>query len=240
MKKYFIAVALLILLTPASSSGTLGEHLGSGSGITTLLLHLNGNSTDTSGNANNGTDTSITYGLQYGYFGQGTIWNGTNSKIDVGTGASLSTHTFTWNWWVNPSSSVTGVKALAGQSTSANAPSMYIRNSDGKIQLDKDGAIAICTSNTAVTLNTWQMITITYDSGTGVCNHYRNGKPDGSATSATTFSFSNTQVGVMASAHFYSGQMDEVIRDNVVWSASKVLNHYNMTKGRGRYAPQSQ
>lgn len=45
------------------------------------LWHLNGNSTDSSGNSNNGTDTNITYSLANGKIGQGGGLNGTNSKI---------------------------------------------------------------------------------------------------------------------------------------------------------------
>ena len=40
---------------------TLGEYIGAGSATTKLLLHLNGNSTDSSGNGNNGTDTDVLY-----------------------------------------------------------------------------------------------------------------------------------------------------------------------------------
>ena len=36
---------------------SFGEYLGAGSSTTKLLLHLNGNSNDSSGNGNNGTVT---------------------------------------------------------------------------------------------------------------------------------------------------------------------------------------
>lgn len=44
--------------------------------------NLNGNSNDTSGNGNNGTDSNITY--KSGKIGQGANFNGSNSQIDVG------------------------------------------------------------------------------------------------------------------------------------------------------------
>ena len=50
---------------------SLGEYIPNSN--TKLLLHLNGNSTDSSGNGNNGTDTNITYGLGYGKFGQSIV-----------------------------------------------------------------------------------------------------------------------------------------------------------------------
>jgi len=42
--------------------------------------HLEGNSNDIKGN-NNGTDTSITYGIDYGYSDQGVLFNGSTSRI---------------------------------------------------------------------------------------------------------------------------------------------------------------
>lgn len=59
----------------------LGEYLGAGASTTKGLWHLNGNSTDSSGNGNNGTDTDITYGLAYGKLGQGALFDGDSSKI---------------------------------------------------------------------------------------------------------------------------------------------------------------
>jgi hypothetical protein len=57
----------------------LGEYLSAGSGITKGLWHLNGNSNDSSGNGNNGTDTNITY--VNGKFGQCANFNGSSSGI---------------------------------------------------------------------------------------------------------------------------------------------------------------
>ena len=68
---------------------SLGEYNGAGSGTTKLLAHLNGNSNDSSGNANNGSDTNITYSLANGKLGQGAGFNGSSSLIDYGNPASL-------------------------------------------------------------------------------------------------------------------------------------------------------
>lgn len=51
---------------------------------------LNGNSTDSSTNANNGSDTAITYNFASGLGGrQGALFDGTSSKIQVTESASL-------------------------------------------------------------------------------------------------------------------------------------------------------
>lgn len=60
-------------------SMTLGEYLPNSN--TKLLLHLNGSSADSSGNNNNGTDTSITYSQANGKFGQGAGFDSTSDKI---------------------------------------------------------------------------------------------------------------------------------------------------------------
>jgi hypothetical protein len=44
--------------------------------IPNYLYHFEGNSNDSSGNARNGTDHTITYGNAYGKFGQGAYFNG--------------------------------------------------------------------------------------------------------------------------------------------------------------------
>lgn len=60
-------------------------------GLTELhqYLPLDLNSNDESGNSNNGTDTSITYGGQYGKIGAGALFNGSSSKIDFTASATL-------------------------------------------------------------------------------------------------------------------------------------------------------
>lgn len=71
------------------------------------LWHLNGNSTDSSGNGNNGTDTNVTYSLANGKFGQGAGFNGTTSKIVLANTAALRpTSAFTIMAWAKVLSSV--------------------------------------------------------------------------------------------------------------------------------------
>lgn len=73
----------------------LGQYLGAGSATTKLLLHLNGNSTDSSGNGNNGSDSNITYSQVNGKFGQGAGFNGVSSRINF----PKNSNTYLYNNW---------------------------------------------------------------------------------------------------------------------------------------------
>jgi len=61
---------------------------------------MEGDSTDATGNGNNGTDTTITYSTGNGKIGQGAGFNGTSSKISLGTGLSVAGSAFTIAGWV--------------------------------------------------------------------------------------------------------------------------------------------
>ena len=81
------------------------EYLGAGPTITRALYHLNGNATDSSGNARNGTGTAITYSLANGRLDQGAGFNNSTSQPlavrltshstspSTSTGISLGTRT---------------------------------------------------------------------------------------------------------------------------------------------------
>ena len=67
---------------------------------------LGANSNDISGNANNGTDTDISY-RQYELFGSANF-NGSSSKILLTNTAALKPTTFTIFWWMLTTSAATG------------------------------------------------------------------------------------------------------------------------------------
>ena len=86
-----------------------------------LGMHLNGNSTDYSGNNNHGTDTAITYSTANGKFGQGAGFNGSSSKIVV-PNASINglkiTGAQTWCAWVQLGADTASGKTIIGRSLS--------------------------------------------------------------------------------------------------------------------------
>ena len=74
------------------------------SGDTSLVSYwkLDGNSNDSKG-SNNGTDTAVTYGIQYGVFNQGASFNGTSSRIQCPSTSSLNiTTAMTISLWIYP------------------------------------------------------------------------------------------------------------------------------------------
>jgi hypothetical protein len=72
------------------------------------------------------------------------------------------------------------------------------------------------------------------DSGT--MKMYINGVKEASEVSATmTATDKKLRIGVNQEgdeSNFYSGSMDEVIVENVAWSAEKVKKYYTYAKGR--------
>lgn len=80
---------------------SLGELRPGQYGTTAGLWHLNGSSTDSSGNGNNGSDTNITYSQANGKFGQGASIP-SNGRIALPAGFLLS-GACSVGFWIRPS-----------------------------------------------------------------------------------------------------------------------------------------
>ena len=214
---------------------TLGEYLGAGSGTTKLLLHLNGNSTDSSGNSNNGTDTAITYSQANGKFGQGAGFNGSSSKINCGTSAGLLLNIFTWSFWVNLPN-YNKYSALAETNTSAAGGALLrINGTTGILVLVKTNIVDIGQSTDAVPVGVWTNVIVTYNSTTGAYAFYINSKNAGSGTNAQTFVHHDFSIGIIYNTpvvDFFNGLLDEVIVENIAWTPQQVQKYYTFAKGR--------
>ncbi len=216
----------------------LGQYLGSGSGTTKLLLHLNGNSTDSSGNGNNGTDTAITYSLANGKFGQGASFNGSSSNIELPSGVVLtSTANQTIALWFK-----------LGNITQVDKDLINLSEDTTKVTYDHDynngvykfrrikQMVAIQEVTTAFTDTTsFHSAVGTYD-GTKI-HLYIDGVEIGTGTVASgngsSGAHNSANVGCdNNSSQFFNGSIDEVIVENTAWSAEKVKKYYTMTKGR--------
>lgn len=218
---------------------TLGEYLGAGSGTTKLLLHLNGSSADSSGNGNNGTDTSVTYSQANGYLGQGAGFNGTSSQITTSVPINFN-NDFTVNIRFNYSSEVSGWNWLlnfndygtsGSQAITIATNGTRIRCSYGTwfTQIPSDSG-----SQPVLASNTWHLLTFVR-SGSNVIT-YHNGSQYGATTATTTSTIPTS--GTMrlgrgpSTGDWYGGKIDEVIIENVAWSAEKIKQYYTFTKGR--------
>ena len=87
-----------VTFTTSAQKITFGEYLGAGSGTTKLLLHLNGNSTDSSGNGNNGTVNGAT-STNSGKFGGAYNFDGSNDYITLPSFSWID-GPFTFSAWI--------------------------------------------------------------------------------------------------------------------------------------------
>jgi hypothetical protein len=224
---------------------SLGEYIGAGAAITKGLWHLNGNSLDSSGNGANGTDTAITYGLQYGRFGQGASFNGTTSKIHFTSRPILGATAITMSAWVNnvdTSARPIYWSGLGGAGQDDIDFLLYWNNSFINFSLwDSSGGMHYILGNTILATHTWYNVIGTWSSG-NIMKIYINGVDDGISSSVTpTWSggIRNTattfDIGMFRSSNYFYGSMDELIIENRACTQQMIDRYY--AQSRGRYAP---
>lgn len=80
---------------------------------------MDGNSNDSVG-SNNGTDTNITYGTDYGYINQGANFNGSSSKIVQGTNVLSTNGTVSFWVYVATTSNKTFITGVSSQNSGIN------------------------------------------------------------------------------------------------------------------------
>jgi len=227
----------------------LGEYIGAGSATTKLLLHLNGSSADSSGNANSGTDTNITYSLANGVFGQGAGFNGT-SKIVFPASASLDyAGSLTLSTWIKLTSlPASGTDMIFCSRGVGSGFGMFLRTENiAGTTLLKTSVVTTVPSVTMYTAEgsapstgVWYNVIGVFDNTAKTLTIYINGSQVGSpvATGETmrVGSVAATKGAIIGSYNGTSamldGKQDEVIFDGSVWSASKVKKYYSQSKGR--------
>lgn len=214
---------------------------------TKLLLHLNGNSNDSSGNGNNGTDTNITYSQANGKFGQGAGFNGSSSRIQVDDHTSLQLNgDFTISTWVKPTSLPT-IDIFADIINkwdynkgvfSGYVIRLYNENGTQKVQAEMNNLVI--SFSTSISTTSWTNISAIYNGST--FKMYINGSEVVSSNMSSN-PVTNTKKLNIGNFGFYTatsselgrwfnGAIDEVIIENLAWSAEKVKKYYTMTKGR--------
>lgn len=219
---------------------SLGEYNGVGSGTTKLLLHLNGNSNDSSGNSNNGSDTNITYSQVNSKFGKCAGFNG-NGIITTPSSVYMSATQFLLSIWVKTISSGTGSGMLI--SSSNNDGSIisyrlrYNKNTQTVQFIRNDNSGNIVTNITSsITINDgkWHNIIATLNTSIG-SKIYIDGTErasDSITTQNNITSLSTAIGGAQYGGDYFTGEIDEVIIENVAWSQEKIKKYYTMTKGR--------
>jgi len=200
---------------------------------------MEGASTDISGNGNNGADTSVTYGTNYGKIGQGANGNNTTSKINFGQATSTKINgDLTISMWIY-FTSANNVMYTFSRTSSVSPYGMY------NVQYYRDaaqmtllifntaGGSYFCTDNSVLT-GKWYYFTANISGTTITC--YKNGII---STSTGTFIGTRSNLNISTAAFCRSndcnsptsGNVDEIILDNTVWTSQKVKTMYSYYRG---------
>jgi len=226
---------------------SLGEYIGAGSSITKLLLHMNGNSNDSSGNGNNGTDTMITYSKLYGKFNEGALLNGSSSYIKILNSSSLNMpNNFTISVWIKKSSINDKhilIKWGRGSTPSRNQYHLWVYTSKLSLFVRQSNLIDVAIFDTdQVPTNKWTNVIFTGDNS--YINLYVNASKKNSVVWSGSLNVPTTAndlgVGVKiengspADPSYFDGQIDEIIIENRAWTHVEIQKYY--TNALGRFA----
>jgi len=232
---------LLILILFCSFQG-FGQSTNGAKGY----WRLNGNSTDASGNNNNGNDTNITYSQANGKLNQGAGFNGSTSIIKIANNLGIFGGNITISVWFKIASqpSIGAYQTIVRQAENTNHTANYIQyqNNAGIYTLcfcrDKNAVADVkLPISGQLSLNTWYYAVYTYD-GVSI-NAYVNSVLSGSlATSGygtgATPNYITIGAWLNASLQYYypiNGSIDEAIISNAVWTPAQVKNEYLRVKG---------
>lgn len=203
---------------------------------TKLLLHLNGNSTDSSGNGNNWTDTAITYSSVAGALWQGAGFNGSSSVITIASSASLNVWSsdFTMSMWIYFTSTATYMR-IYNKYTSGNGIDFRVDSTNSSklyCYLEESSASTAVTS-AAWCISTWTRLNIIFVRSWTSHTIYRDWKQCWTPTTWTVRNISNSASALLwsySSSGWFNWKMDEVIIENRAWSSKKISDYYAMTK----------
>ncbi len=229
-----------VTFTTSAQKITFGEYLGAGSSTTKLLLHLNGNSTDSSGNGNNGTDTAITYGLANGKLGQGALFNGSSSKIEGFSSSISPVGSRTISAWIKPNS--TGRIGICGTRPSSASTGFVFtlnRTTAGNLTYFHTSASSPSLLEVAggISSGNWYNVIATYDQDSSTVKIYVNGNLLATQTGFVSESASafNGIVGLEqqgGTTETFNGSIDELILESRAWTASEIKKYYTNSLGR--------
>lgn len=216
---------------------SLGEYIKTPN--TVGLWHLNGNSNDDSGNGNNGTDTAIVYGKQYGKFNEGAYFNGSNSDITF-SNVAIDVTGFTiiaWRYILNSNA----YRNIISKCTANKAHpfDIYVVKGTQDVQFYVGNGTDLGTGanllgSNCVLFNKWQCWMFTLDSNK-LASIYVDGKYIHSgflnkviANGTTPVRFGIRQDGFVKAY----GYCDDTIIENKVWTFQDYQKYYTNALGR--------
>ena len=180
---------------------------------------------------NNLTNYNTTQ-IDNGQFGHGMFFNGTNSYAVNKNGAIGIGPQVTWSAWIN-SKTTSGVifgNAYWTQNTiylSSGKITALPRNSSNFVTLQYSSAIS---------LNTWYYVVMTYDNSTSNATLYVNGLPVSSVSLVNGlaggygWTLGCDQFGNDVYQSFFNGSLDDVLVFNRTLNSSEIMGIYNATR----------
>jgi hypothetical protein len=193
------------------------------------VQHLSGNSND-SLFANNGTDTSMSYGIAAGMIGQGASFSGSGYISDgTSTAFALTPGNMTFSAWVNGASFANTYSAIESRDNSnQNFHHTLLVKSSGKLAVYLNSVNYDGTGSHTFSTGTWYHVAYTYDGSS--LTGYVNGTLDGSANGPGQGGVQNETEWLgnsFFSGRIFNGKMDEVRFANIARSPDWLATEYN-------------
>ncbi len=203
---------------------------------------LNGNSSDNSGNSNNGTDTAVVYAPYANKFNQsnGGVFNGSTSFIQTNAFSGVGGN-FTFSFWVylnsypNGASLLVYIPFVVGSTTPANSFDIQFRTDASgnpillfEIYLNSGTNLEAASGVLPIKAKTWINFFATYNGS--YANIYMNGKNIFNASySGGYLNPTNTWIGRNGdyNQYYLNGNMCEVSLWKRALSQQEISDYYN-------------
>ncbi|MEI7620398.1 MAG: LamG-like jellyroll fold domain-containing protein [Candidatus Falkowbacteria bacterium] len=196
-----------------------------------LLLHFNetsGQLIDSSGFGNNGTSTSVTYGVS-GKYSSSLGFNGTSSTITISNSPSLSVvNNLTYEAWVMPGAFVTSQILQKGSWDGSNLYEDLYSGWRATLNLQSGSGASIGWSSGRPIIGAWYHLAMTYDGS--MFRLYVNGSEASSTPMTGAIKVNNRLVCIGSDCglqKFFNGRIDEVAIYNRALSSAEILDRYN-------------
>lgn len=191
---------------------------------------------DHSANAN--SSTSGTYPTQVtGKIYKGQLFDGTTQYMTIPHSATLNAATnFTLNAWINHTANNTAYETIASKRGAGGSPNYEIGLDTAVHTLYLWGGAGYIPSTTALTLGTWQMITVLGSSTTG-STFLLNAAGSNTtiinlgATNSVALNIGDSSGSV--AGQYFNGSLEFLTLSSVQWSTSNIVTTYNNTNAPG-------
>lgn len=216
---------------------SLGESFSEGSGVTKILLHLENDGTDSSGNGNHCSNNNVIFGINYGRYNNGAYFrpafNSYLANANCGMGTGNINFSAGITFYVTGTQTRGELFCLGSYSVVNRAIMFGVRAKSGgndAIYFDYAGSVGSST-NTRVKYNSWNYLYVT-KSGNNI-TIILNGVKETFTKSGLSI---NTVLyigfyGNVGTAHF-NGYIDEFVLVNRVWTQQEIQKYYTNALGR--------